>query len=370
MSWYQLTNPGEVISPSLLFYKDRIESNIRSMVNIAGSPERLVPHVKTHKCPEVVEIQLSAGISKFKCATIAEAEMVAGAGAPWVLVAYQLVGPNIDRLFALREKFPATTFASLVDNEATATQLSEAALARGLRARAFLDVNNGMNRTGHATDETLLSLYRYVNSLEGLSFGGVHIYDGQIRNPEFSERKAAADEAFEKVLPLLDRIETECGYEPMIIVGGSPSFTVHTLRPDVYLSPGTNVLWDWGYGDRFDGQPFEHAALIITRVISKPTPGTITVDLGHKAIAAENPIENRLRLLNLSEYTLLSQSEEHGVIQVNTDVWEGIQIGDVFYALPYHICPTVALHDFATVIEDGSVTSEWKITARSRRITI
>lgn len=375
MSWYQLTNPGEVISPSLLFYKARIESNIRSMVNIADSSgrrsaERLVPHVKTHKCPEIVGMQLSAGISKFKCATIAEAEMVATAGAPWVLIAYQLVGPNIDRLFALRDKFPKTTFASLVDNEQTATLLSEASRERGLRSAAFLDVNNGMNRTGHATDESLLSLYRFVSGLDGLSFGGVHIYDGHIRNPEFSERKAAADGAYELVLPLLDRIETECGYEPMIIVGGSPSFTVHALRPDVYLSPGTNVLWDWGYGDRFDGQPFEHAALILTRVVSKPNPGILTIDLGHKAIAAENPIENRLRLLNLPEYTLLSQSEEHGVLEVTNDVWENIQIGDVFYALPYHICPTVALHDFATVIEDGNVTGEWKITARSRRITI
>ena len=223
MSWYQLTNPGEVISPSLLFYKGRIESNIRSMVNIAGSSgqrsaDRLVPHVKTHKCPEIVAMQLSAGISKFKCATIAEAEMVATAGAPWVLIAYQLVGPNIDRLFALRNMFPDTTFASLVDNEQTATLLSEASRERGLRSAVFLDVNNGMNRTGHATDESLLSLYRFVSGLDGLSFGGVHIYDGHIRNPEFSERKAAADEAYEQALPLLDRIETECGYEPMIIL--------------------------------------------------------------------------------------------------------------------------------------------------------
>lgn len=370
MAWYQLNNPGAVISPSLLFYKNRIESNVHSMVSIAGSPERLVPHVKTHKCPQVVEIQLSAGISKFKCATIAEAEMVAAAGAPWVLIAYQLVGPNIDRLFALRDKFPATTFACLVDNDQTAALLHEAAMARGEQAAVFLDVNNGMNRTGHATDESLLSLYRFVHSLKGLTFAGVHIYDGHIRNPEFSERKAAADAAYERVLPLLDRIQTECGYEPMIIVGGSPSFTVHTLRPDVYLSPGTNVLWDWGYGDRFDGQPFEHAALILTRVISKPAPGIVTIDLGHKSIAAENPIENRLRLLNLSDYTLLSQSEEHGVLEVTADTWESIRIGDVFYALPYHICPTVALHEFATVIADGDVTDEWKITARTRRITI
>lgn len=368
--WYLLNTPEEIISPSLVFYKERIESNIRSMVNIAGDADRLIPHVKTHKCPEIVKIQLSAGISKFKCATIAEAEMLAESGARWILIAYQLVGPNVDRLFRLQGKYPEVTFASLVDNDQTATLLSEASVARGVRSTLFLDVNNGMNRTGHATDESLLSLYRYVSSLEGLAFGGVHIYDGHIRNPEFSERKAAADEAYETVLPLLDRIEAECGYEPMIIAGGSPSFTVHTLRPDVYLSPGTNVLWDWGYGDRFDGQPFEHAALILTRVVSKPTVGIITIDLGHKAISAENPVENRLRLLNLSDYTVLGQSEEHGVLQVGSETWESVQVGDVFYALPFHICPTVALHDFATVIENGEIAGEWKITARSRRITI
>ena len=87
-----------------------------------------------------------------------------------------------------------------MDNEQTAALLNEASISRELRSTVFLDVNNGMNRTGHATDESLLSLYRYVSSLEGLAFGGVHIYDGHIRNPEFSERKAAADEAYEKVL--------------------------------------------------------------------------------------------------------------------------------------------------------------------------
>jgi D-serine deaminase-like pyridoxal phosphate-dependent protein len=370
MSWFLLNTPEQVLSPSLVFYKDRIESNIRSMISLAGDAGRLVPHVKTHKCPEIVQIQLDYGISKFKCATIAEAEMLATTGAKWILLSYQMVGPNLARLFKLRETFPDVTFSSLIDNEQSAEILSTESLALGRISPIFLDVNNGMNRTGHATDEDLLSLYRHVLSLEGISLAGVHIYDGHIRNPEFSERKATADEAYEKVLPLLDRIEADCGEAPMIIAGGSPSFTVHLLRPDVYLSPGTNVLWDWGYGDRFDGQPFEHAALILTRVVSKPTAGIVTIDLGHKAIAAENPVENRLRLLNLAEYTVVGQSEEHGVLEVTAEAWDAINIGDVFYALPYHICPTVALHDYATVVEDGNILGEWKITARARRLTI
>lgn len=368
--WYLLNKPEDVISPSLLFYKDRIENNIRSMVHMAGDAERLVPHVKTHKTAEIVKLQLDAGISKFKCATIAEAEMLASSGAKWILIAYQMVGPNISRLFALRAKFPDVTFSSLIDNEESAQALHDYSLANDFVSTIFIDVNNGMNRSGHPTDGLILSLYRFLTTLPNVSVAGVHVYDGHIRNPEFSERKAASDEAFEKVSPLLDRIKETTSNDPMIIAGGSPSFTVHALRPEVFLSPGTNVLWDWGYGDLFDDQPFLHAALILTRVVSKPTVGVVTIDLGHKAVAAENSIDKRFRILNLQGYTVTGQSEEHGVLEIGEDAWAGINIGDVFYALPYHICPSVALHDYASIIENGDVVDEWRIIARNRRITI
>ena len=80
-SWYCLLNETEVPSPALLLYRERIEENIRRMLEIAGGPERLRPHVKTHKLPQLVQAQVAAGITKFKCATIAELEMTAGAGA-------------------------------------------------------------------------------------------------------------------------------------------------------------------------------------------------------------------------------------------------------------------------------------------------
>ena len=368
--WYILNKPENVISPSLLFYKDRIESNIDRMIHVAGDVNRLVPHVKTHKTAEIVKIQLEKGISKFKCATIAEAEMIASAGAKWILIAYQMVGPNIQRLFELKKLYPDVSFSSLIDNEKSADTLNELSVANDLISSVFIDVNNGMNRSGHTTDVTLLSLFHYLKSLQNIRFSGAHVYDGHIRNPEFSERKMASDEAFEKVLPFLDLIRDHPENKSMIIAGGSPSFNIHALRPDVYLSPGTNVLWDWGYGSRFQDQPFLHAALILTRVVSKPSAGIVTIDLGHKAVSAENPIELRFQLLNLNNYTLVSQSEEHGVLEVGEQAWENIQIGDVYYALPYHICPSVALHDFASVIQNKQVVDEWKIVARNRRITV
>ena len=81
-SWYTVSNAAEIPSPALLVYPDRVEENIRRMIRVAGGVGRLRPHMKTNKLPEVIRMQMDQGITKFKCATIAEAEMVGGLLAP------------------------------------------------------------------------------------------------------------------------------------------------------------------------------------------------------------------------------------------------------------------------------------------------
>ena len=111
------------------------------------------------------------------------------------------------------------------------------------------------------------------------------------------------------------------------------------------------MFWDWTYEEKLTEQEFKTAALLVTRVISKPAEGIVTIDLGHKAVASENPIDCRVMFLNLDHYKLLSQSEEHGVLQVKN--WDSITVGDVFYGVPYHICPTINLYDEVSVIENN-----------------
>ena len=75
--WWRIDNADDVPSPALLIYPDRAEANIRRMVEMAGDTSRLTPHVKTHKLAPLVAMHLKHGIRRFKCATIAEAEMAA-----------------------------------------------------------------------------------------------------------------------------------------------------------------------------------------------------------------------------------------------------------------------------------------------------
>ena len=368
MDWYKVSNEGELDSPSLLIYKDRVRENIRKMIAIAGSAERLFTHVKTNKMPEVVKMMLKQGISKFKCATIAEAEITAMAGAKFVVIAHQLVGPKIGRLVQLCQLYPDTVFASLIDSMDVAKQHNEVFGEAGMVSNVFLDVNNGMDRSGHPLDENILGLYDYLASQSNIKLHGLHVYDGHIRVENFEGRKQEIDNGFVDVKHFLEAIDEKRLPKPMVIAGGTPAFTSHALRAETYCSPGTCVLWDWGYGDKLTEQPFEYAALVLTRVISKPQNGIVTIDMGHKSVSAENPIDKRIRFLNLTDYELTGQSEEHGVLKVKD--WDSIKVGDVLYGVPYHVCPTVNLYDEAYVIENQQSTELWQVLGRRRKVSV
>ena len=101
--WYAIEDEGKIDSPALLIYPERIAQNIRNMLVIAGDPDRLRPHIKTHKMVEIIRMQQDAGIRKFKCATLAEAELLAQCKAEDVLVAYPLIGPGPARLASLQK---------------------------------------------------------------------------------------------------------------------------------------------------------------------------------------------------------------------------------------------------------------------------
>src|SRR5687768_16456119 len=150
------------------------------MIRIPGGTGRLRPHMKTHKCAEVIKLHITHGITKFKCATIAEAEMVAACGAREVLLAYQPVGPNVHRLCELIAKTPETRFATVIDDKAALRTLSAVAAKQNVTVEVLLDLDCGQHRTGIESGELALKLYQLICSLPGIRAGGLHAYDGHI----------------------------------------------------------------------------------------------------------------------------------------------------------------------------------------------
>lgn len=365
--WYQLDNVNDIYSPSLLIYPDRIEANIKKIIDIAGSVDQLRPHVKTHKMSEIIKLQMKYGIYKFKCATIAETEMVARCGATDILLAIQPVGPNIGRFFKLKQEFNKINISCIADNEDVIIQLSDIARKTGLETHVWLDINNGMNRTGVTPGERAERLYKRIMDSPMLVAEGLHVYDGHIHEPDFLLRKKVCNESFLPVMNLVEELKNE-GISPVkIIAGGTPTFPIHAQRKEVETSPGTLLLWDWGYSSSFSDMDFFHAAVLFTRIISKPGKDLLCLDLGHKAVASEMS-QPRIKILEIEKYAIVSHNEEHLVIQTAEAGKYGI--GDALYGIPWHICPTVDRHDTVYVINDHKVTGEWTVEARKRKITL
>jgi D-serine deaminase-like pyridoxal phosphate-dependent protein len=370
-NWFKIKNEQDLDTPSLLIFKEKVWHNIKEMLHIVGSPDRLMPHVKTYKMIEIVQMQLASGITKFKAATIAEAEMTAMAGAKFVLIAHQLVGNKISRLLHLQKKYPKVHFASLIDSRAVAEEINTIFAKENSFTYVFIDVNNAMDRSGVEVNEELLAFYQDLVSSKKyphLICEGLHVYDGNFRQSNFEERKNEIDKAFEPVNQIIGKIQAMGLSIPMVVCGGTPAFTVHALRKQVYCSPGTCLISDWGYSDSLPEQAFEWAGVLMTRVISKPKKGYITLDLGHKAVASENPLTKRVKFLNLADYQFISQSEEHLVLEVKD--WESISIGQMLYGIPYHICPTINLYNEVYVVEHQEVIGTWQVIARNRKITV
>lgn len=363
--WYTINNLETLDTPALVVYPERVAENIRILTSIVPDSKRLFPHVKTHKSPEVTKLLMEAGIGNFKCATIAEAEMLAMTGAKNILLAYQPVGPKVDRLINLTKKYLSADFSCLIDNQSSAVALSHEFEKNNLTINVFIDLNVGMNRTGIKPEEAL-TLYHQCRALKGITIIGLHAYDGHIRDSDLDARTQRCDEAFAAVETLRADIEKQSNKKLQVIAGGTPTFPIHATRKDVFCSPGTFVYWDKGYQSILPEQPFLFAALVVTRVISLPAPHTICVDLGHKAIASENPLDKRVFFLNAAGLTPVGHSEEHMVLKVDNN--RSYTIGDVLYGVPYHICPTVALHDRVAVVQGHRITDHWTTLARNRVI--
>jgi len=194
--WYTVQNMEDIDTPALLVYPARVHDNIRQMIRIVGDPEKLRPHVKTYKMAEIVKMQMNEGIHKFKCATIAEAEMLALVGVTDILLAYQPVGPKVQRLLKLVQHYPKIKFSTLVDNEDTARSISQVFQAEGKVLHIYIDLDIGNNRTG-IPPENALQLYKMSQTLGGIKVAGLHAYDGHIRESDLSVRKKICDVCFE-----------------------------------------------------------------------------------------------------------------------------------------------------------------------------
>jgi D-serine deaminase-like pyridoxal phosphate-dependent protein len=362
----------DVLTPALVIYPEIVASNIaRTLHLLGGDPDRWRVHIKTAKLAYTLRMLVERCVRSFKCATTLELLVACYSGAADVLLAYPVVGASARRVFEIANQFPHVRISVLVENEEQVRQW------RGSSIDVFVDINPGMNRTGVEQGQTD-KVVRLVHAVEAaeLQFGGLHYYDGQYGGLDEPERTAATHGGYDRLLQLVIAIQGSGMSVPEVVTAGTPTFPCSLSYKGFHgagfihrVSPGTIVYCDATSLAQLPAEyGYSPAALVLTRVVSRPHDGIITCDAGHKAVSADAGVPTCV-VAGHPELTPLAPSEEHlpmAVSPILNRETAGPQVGKALYLLPRHVCPTVNNFDSALLVRDGQIASVEKVTARGR----
>ncbi|MCK5147612.1 alanine racemase [bacterium] len=370
---YQINHPEKIMTPRLLVFEDRVQSNIDTMkaaleAAVPGSGFSLLcAHVKTHKSSLILKRLMHAGVSSFKV-SLNEVELCLKAGVPEIFVAYPLLEDRALWLDDLMTQFPDTSIIVQIGSLEQAVILREAALKTGRRWQVMLDIDVGMHRTGISPSKAL-ALYKEVHSWPEINMTGLHGYDGHIHQMTVEERRKASKEAMNSLVMLFEELAGAGIEVPRIMTAGSPSFLTDLEvlteklvgKTRVQVSPGTWIYWDSGYNKLMPGA-FNMSALILARVLERHE-NRLTLNLGHKRWAADQgPVE----LFSIKGATIYSFNEEHTVVSVPADCQ--LSTGDYVLVAPRHVCSTVNLWEYYALMDGdgGIIDSNVPVYGRNR----
>jgi len=325
-----------VATPCFVIIEDNVRHNLKKTTAACDGVQRLMPHVKTHRAPWIVELLLSQGVTAFKCATPAEVEMVLAAGARQVTWAYPTPNSfNIHRFIDAARQYPEAVLSGMLDSEQGLEVWRTELQGAPENVRLWIDLDPGLGRTGIAMNDSALKLARSVYKLG--RFAGFHIYDGHVSGDRNARReKVVAIAAKARVLKnrlIEEKIDCE------IIAGGSYTFDLWPRDLTLHVSPGSWTYSSAQHDVELADLEWRPAAFVLATVISVHN-NTATLDAGSKAISPDKPMGERFRW----DGRIVLMNEEHVIVESND-----LRVGDRVLLMPQHACTTAYMYDTALV---------------------
>lgn len=356
-------------TPALLIDLDVMDRNITRMAAFfqemanRGSPVRLRPHTKTHKCPILAHRQIEAGGTRgITCAKLGEAEaMFAGGIRTGILIANQVVGKTkIARLMSLARQADVMV---CVDAESNVVDLSNAAQASGVKLGVLVEVDVGLKRCGVRSVPAALHLARQVAESPGLAFMGLQGFEGHLLGvPDLAARREAVEAAMEPLIRSREVIEGSGINVTFVDGGGTGTYNITSrIQGMTEVQAGTYIFQDASYKERMPD--FDTALTLLTTVISRPDRKTAIIDIGQKSASFDDTKPPRAK--DLDGVTIHEAHEEHVVLRVSGPAVD-LCLGDKIEMIVGHACTTVALHDRYFGIRQGVLEAVWDIPGRGR----
>lgn len=348
---------NEIVTPALILNKTVMEDNAGRMAALlAKSPMTLYPHYKSNKCPTIAKWQMEQGAGGITCAKLSEAEDLAEAGIPTIVIANQVVQKEkMPRLAALAEKCDLTVCVDCVEQVEMLQQIMS---AFGVKVRVLVEYEVGMCRCGVESFEEFLTVAQAVDQQSHLLFDGIQAYAGHLAHETRTEyRKSEMLKIEQLIHELKDYVEAN-GLTVRNICGGSTGTAADKPADTAYtqLQAGSYIFMDSSY-EKLNLR-FEQSLFLLTSVISV-RPDHVVVDTGVKSVTMDQ------RPPEFPEYpgVEISFSEEHMTLMMKPD---GLKLGDKIRCIPGHCCTTMNVFDEVYVIDGDDVVDVWPIVSRGK----
>jgi D-serine deaminase-like pyridoxal phosphate-dependent protein len=357
-------------TPALLLDLDALERNIAAMAAHARKAGVQVrPHSKGAKSIEIGRRQVAAGAVGICCATLGEAEVIAGGGIDNVLVTSPVVTPAMmDRLMTLNQRSKGLIV--VADNPGNVDVLATVSAKAGRPLSVIVEFDVGQGRTGTTSVDAAASLAARIKASQHLRYVGVQAYYGHLQHvTTFADRKAAAEMQMARVRSLLERLQAD-GLTPEIVTGGGTGTFDIDPGGGVYteLQPGSYPFMDREYLEidmtQAGSSPFVPALFVQASVVSASREGFAVVNAGYKSFATEGGMP-RVLVPRLADATYKLMGDEHGGIQYDPKSGT-LKVGDTVEFLTPHCDPTINLYDRYHCVRGDTLVEIWPVDARGR----
>ena len=361
-------------TPQVLVNNRRVHTNIGRMQEAAARRGiSLRPHAKTHKIPEIAQLQVRRGAVGICCAKVSEAEVFAAAGIQDIRLPYPVHPVNASRVLALMDRGHISI---IVDDLTIASVWSDAMVAAGRVLDALVKVDVGFHRCGidpeaRGSEE----MVRAVGELRGLRLRGLlsHAGHGYSAGGEGELREIAHRER-DWLIELADRAGLE---SPEISVGATPTARF-SLQLDgiTELRPGNYVYYDRTQIGLGAARLEDCALTVLARVVSRPAENRIILDCGSKTLSADaargfrhtsgfGAVLTDLESDEVDEGLIIERlSEEHATVKADRRCT--LKIGDLVRVLPNHSCVVSNLVDAVQLVEGLNLLETLPVAARGR----
>jgi D-serine deaminase-like pyridoxal phosphate-dependent protein len=359
-----VTRVEDLDTPALVVDLDIMERNLRRAAEYCATNNlRLRPHTKTHKSIQMARRQLALGAVGLTVAKVSEAEVMLGAEARDLLVAFPVIGePKLRRLAAVAGIVRVTV---ALDSLVAAQQLSRTAIAAGVRFGVLIEIDVGLGRVGVLPGEAL-ELTRAIVGMPHLDWRGITFYPGHIKDQKDAEKLAALSRAIGN----LRRELASAGLEPEIVSGGSTPalYRSHEIEGLTEIRPGTYIFNDLNTIASGACALEDCAASVLVTVVSHTRPERMIVDGGSKTFSSDRLSSGgpgHGLVMEAPGAAFHKMNEEHGFIDL-ARAERTFETGEKLRIIPNHICVAVNLHEYVYGVRKGMVEEVWNVEGRGK----